>query len=151
MAQTSFNVALRALLSAATEAHEHSNVLQGQLFADERGWLKDAERAEMELRQAKVEELCREIDERIKHLATEHPASFRAYLERGAEVFEAIASGAFISIRRGTAALERDRPLASSLASSWNDMILGQAGKYSISWALAVGSELLLTYGELDP
>jgi hypothetical protein len=144
---TSFEEALAALVRVAVEAHENGNMLQGQLFADERGWLKEEELADMERRQARDTQLRGEVERGVARMVEEHAERWRAWLAEGIKVFDALRQGQVVP-RPGQAVrdMDFDRMLARDLRQAWQELKEGKEGQSSFSWALAVGSQLRERY-----
>lgn len=128
---TSFEEDLAALLRLANEAHENNHVLQGQVFADERGWLKEDEQREMADRHARAGELESVVHSQIVSISSRHAAAWDAYLDQGISTFIALQAGSDTF----------DASLGKSLEEAWRVMRAKTLEGFGPVWALAVGQK----------
>ena len=135
-----FNEVLDELLRSASEAHDNGEELQGQSFADERGWLSSDQRLDMRKRMARADVLERQIDACMQALCRDHAQAWSAYIDVVIRSFRAVVQG--LESNEGEPPTEAERQLAEMLFGAWEEMRKGKAGGYGVSWTVQAGVEL---------
>lgn len=135
-----FDEVLSELLRTTREAHDNGEVLQGQFFADERGWLSGAQRADMLDRQARAEALEQRVGECLQLLCDDHARAWGAYVDTVLRSFHAVEQGRLS--HEGEPPSEAERQLAAILVGAWKELRKGKTGGYGVSWTVQAGVDL---------
>lgn len=138
---------LRRLLDRARAAHENANVLQGLAFADERGWAKDDDRAELAEREAEFARQRADLIAQVAALCSDHRDAWEDHVDGALALFRALATGAAVASREPLlGSLEFDRLIAKALVPAWEALRANRAADVALGWALAVGERVRAGY-----
>lgn len=145
----SFHETLKSLLERSDKACEHARALEGQAFADERGWLSPAEQRDLETQQARADALEREVAEYVDNLREDHTSAWNAYLEAGRRIFRAVERGDVD--RDGGVPTNAERQLAHILFQAWGELATKNAPGRGLCWTLSAGDELVARWAVAGP